>query len=95
MKICVVGAGAIGGMLGIKLALAGEDVTLIARGPHLEAMKKNGLKVIWNDGTESVATNCHCTSNMREVWVMVQRSSYRQRNLFPIHNPSCRPGYKM
>ena len=32
MKICIVGAGAIGGMMGAKLALAGEDVTLIARG---------------------------------------------------------------
>ena len=45
MKICIFGAGAIGGWLGVQLSLAGEDVTLIARGPHLEAMQKNGLKV--------------------------------------------------
>ncbi len=38
MKICIYGAGAIGGYLGVELALAGVDVTLIARGPHLEAM---------------------------------------------------------
>ena len=45
MKICVYGAGAIGGYLGVQLALAGEDVTLIARGPHLDAIQKNGLKL--------------------------------------------------
>jgi 2-dehydropantoate 2-reductase len=50
MKICIYGAGAIGGYLGVELALAGEDVTLIARGPHLEAMQENGLKLrIGND----------------------------------------------
>ena len=41
--IAVVGAGAIGGLLGARLAHAGEDVTLIARGPHLEAMRSRGL----------------------------------------------------
>ena len=46
MKICIFGAGAIGGLLGAKLSLAGNDVTLIARGPHLEAIQQNGLTVI-------------------------------------------------
>ena len=45
MKIASYGAGAIGGYLGVQLALAGEDVTLIARGPHLAAMKRDGLKL--------------------------------------------------
>ncbi len=54
MKICVYGAGAIGGYLGAQLTLAGEDVTLIARGPHLEAMQKNGLKLLI-DGEERIA----------------------------------------
>ena len=40
MKICIVGAGAIGGYLGVKLIKAGLDVSLVARGAHLEAMKK-------------------------------------------------------
>ncbi|MCZ6558456.1 MAG: oxidoreductase, partial [SAR324 cluster bacterium] len=57
MKICVVGAGAIGGLMGAKLALAGEQVTLIDVGPHLDAIKKNGLKVVGPDGTEEVADN--------------------------------------
>lgn len=54
MKICIYGAGAIGGYLGAGLALNGADVTLIARGPHLAAMQKNGLKLI-KDGEERTA----------------------------------------
>lgn len=46
MKICIFGAGAIGGYMGVKLAQAGADVSLVARGPHLAAMKANGLKLI-------------------------------------------------
>ena len=53
MRIAIFGAGAIGGYLGAKLARAGEDVTLIARGPHLAAMQANGLRII-EDGTEFV-----------------------------------------
>ena len=54
MKICIYGAGAIGGFLGAGLALNGADVTLIARGPHLAAMQENGLKLI-KDGEERIA----------------------------------------
>jgi len=54
MKICIYGAGAIGGYLGVQLSLAGHDVTLIARGPHLEAMRSNGVKLLI-DGEERVA----------------------------------------
>ena len=44
MKICIFGAGAIGGLIGAKLAAKGEaEVSLIARGPHLAAMRENGL----------------------------------------------------
>jgi 2-dehydropantoate 2-reductase len=46
MKIAIFGAGAIGGYMGAKLALAGADVTLIARGPHFAAMQRDGLKLI-------------------------------------------------
>ncbi|MBL8526493.1 MAG: 2-dehydropantoate 2-reductase [Burkholderiales bacterium] len=67
MKICVVGAGSIGGMLGVKLALAGEDVTLIARGPHLAAIRANGLKLVGHDGSEQVARNVQATSSMAEA----------------------------
>lgn len=45
MKICVFGAGAIGGYIAVEMALAGFDVSVIARGPHLEAIRANGLRL--------------------------------------------------
>ena len=57
MKIAIVGAGAIGGYLGARLALAGEDVTCIARGPNLAAIRTNGLRLIEEDGSERHAAN--------------------------------------
>ena len=67
MKITIIGAGAIGGYVGVKLALAGEDITFIVRGKNLEAIKKNGMKLIMNDGTELVAKNVKATNNYDEV----------------------------
>lgn len=55
MRICVVGAGAIGGLLAVKLSLAGNDVTVVDRGVHLNAIRESGLKLIWEDGSEQVA----------------------------------------
>ena len=54
-RICVVGAGAIGGLLAAKFALAGEDVTVIDQGAHLAAIQKNGLKLEWHDGKVQTA----------------------------------------
>ncbi len=54
MKICVVGAGAIGGFVGAELALAGEEVTLVARGAQLEAIQQRGLRLV-RDGEERTA----------------------------------------
>ena len=65
MRICIYGAGAIGGYLGAQLALAGEDVTLIARGPHLEAMQSNGLKL--RMGGEERVARPRCTSDPAEA----------------------------
>ena len=67
MKICIVGAGAIGGLMGAKFALAGEEVTLIDQGAHLAAIKKNGLKLIWEDGSEAVANNVAATDTLAEA----------------------------
>ena len=50
MKIVIAGAGAIGGYIGARLARAGADVVLHARGPHLQAMRERGLRVISPDG---------------------------------------------
>jgi 2-dehydropantoate 2-reductase len=65
MRICIFGAGAIGGFLGAELALAGEEVTLIARGPHLAAMQANGLRLI-RDGRERVA-EVRCFENAADA----------------------------
>jgi 2-dehydropantoate 2-reductase len=52
LKIAVVGAGSIGGYLGAVLAAAGEDVTFIARGANLEAIRANGMHVTLENGRE-------------------------------------------
>jgi ketopantoate reductase/2-keto-4-pentenoate hydratase/2-oxohepta-3-ene-1,7-dioic acid hydratase in catechol pathway len=54
-KICVVGAGAIGGLMAAKFALGGDDVTVIDMGPHLAAIQKNGIKLEWHDGKVETA----------------------------------------
>jgi 2-dehydropantoate 2-reductase len=55
MKFAVVGAGAIGGYLGARLALAGEDVTFMARGASLAAIREHGLRLIEENGVERLA----------------------------------------
>ena len=54
MKVAVLGAGATGGFLGARLAKSGADVVLIARGPHLHAMRHVGLRLIEAGGESTV-----------------------------------------
>lgn len=65
MKVCIYGAGAIGAHIGVLMKLAGVDVSLIARGAHLEAIKSKGLKLIIN-GEEKVA-HMPAASDPREL----------------------------
>ncbi len=65
MKICIYGAGAIGAYLGARLIEAGCEVTLIARGPHLQAMRENGLTLQTGDEQQTLQVNC--TDNPAEV----------------------------
>ena len=67
MKICIFGAGAIGGLMGVQLARAGADVSFIARGPHLAAMRERGARLLM-DGEEFSAP-VRCTSDPRELGV--------------------------
>src|SRR5687768_14108217 len=67
MKIAVVGAGAIGGYLGGWLAAAGEDVTFIARGANLDAIRQQGMKVIGENGAEVVAKGALASERMRDA----------------------------
>jgi 2-dehydropantoate 2-reductase len=57
MKIAIIGAGAIGGFVGAKLALAGEDVTCMVRGANLHAIASQGIKLISSDGSAQLASN--------------------------------------
>jgi len=63
VRLAVVGAGATGGLLGARLARAGLDVTLVARGPHLEAMRERGVRVIEPDGSSFTARPA-CTDDL-------------------------------
>ena len=63
MKIAVIGAGGIGGLVGARLALAGEDVTFIVRGANLDAIRKDGIKLITTDGEQHVARNVNATDD--------------------------------
>ena len=63
MKIAVVGAGAIGGYLGAKLSMAGEDVTFIARNRNLQAINANGFKLILEDGSQAHAPNARAVQH--------------------------------
>ena len=63
MRIAIIGAGAIGGYVGAKLALAGEAITFIARGRNLAAIGANGVELIDSDGTAHSARNVQATDD--------------------------------
>jgi len=66
MKVCVFGAGAIGGYIAARLSASGAaEVSCIARGPHLAAMKANGLTL--RSGGETLVTHPLCTDDAREL----------------------------
>jgi 2-dehydropantoate 2-reductase len=67
MKIAVVGAGAIGGYLGARLALAGEDVTFIARNRNLAAINADGFRLIEEDGSERHASTVRAVQAMADA----------------------------
>jgi 2-dehydropantoate 2-reductase len=67
MKIAIVGCGAIGGYVGARLALAGEDVTFMVRGANLEALRRDGITLVMNDGTRQVARNVSATDDYAAV----------------------------
>jgi 2-dehydropantoate 2-reductase len=67
MKIAIVGAGAIGGYLGAKLALAGEQVTFIARNRNLDAINANGFRLVLEDGREEHAANVRAVQRMADA----------------------------
>lgn len=67
MKVTIVGAGAIGAYVGVRLAIAGNEVTFIARGANLEAIRAHGVRLKAADGSEEVATNVRVTADYSQV----------------------------
>jgi 2-dehydropantoate 2-reductase len=67
MKIAIVGAGAIGGLLAVRLSLSGQDVTVIDRGAHLAAIRERGLKLIHHDGSEEIARDLEAVATCAEA----------------------------
>jgi 2-dehydropantoate 2-reductase len=62
VKLAILGAGAIGGFLGARLAMHGADVSLVARGPHLAAMREHGIRLVEPDGEQVVRV--HATDDL-------------------------------
>ncbi len=87
MKIAIVGAGAIGGYLGAKLALAGEDVTFIARNKNLAAINANGFRLRLEDGTEQHASTVRAVQHMAEAGpqdaVLITLKAHQLRDVLP------------
>jgi 2-dehydropantoate 2-reductase len=69
MKVAIVGVGAIGGYVGTRLALAGEDVTFIARGGSLAALGSRGIRLLAADGTEESLPEVRATADYAEAGV--------------------------
>jgi len=63
LKIAIIGVGAIGGFVGIRLALAGEDVTFIARGANLAALRERGIRLVAADGGEQAVSQVTATDD--------------------------------
>lgn len=87
MKIAVVGAGAIGGYLGAKLALAGEEVSFIARNRNLAAINAQGFRLILEDGSTLHAANVRAVERMADAGpqdaVLLTVKAHQVRDLLP------------
>jgi 2-dehydropantoate 2-reductase len=87
MKYAIVGAGAIGGYLGAKLALAGEDVTFIARNKNLAAINARGFRLLLPDGSEQHASTVRAVQDMMDAGpqdvVLLTTKAHQVRDLLP------------
>ena len=87
MKIAVIGAGAIGGYLGAKLSLAGEDVTFIARNRNLEAINARGFSLQMEDGSIQHAASVRavqaCADAGPQDAVLLAVKAHQVRDLLP------------
>ena len=87
MKIAIVGAGAIGGYLGARLSLAGEEVTFIARNRNLAAINAHGMRLLLPDGSTQHAPNVGAVQDPAEAGpqdaVLLTTKAHQVRELLP------------
>jgi 2-dehydropantoate 2-reductase len=67
MRIAIFGAGAIGGLMAVRLARSGVDVTVVARGPHLAAMQANGIRL--RTGGDEITAHPRCVADAGEAGI--------------------------
>lgn len=94
MKICIFGAGAIGGYLAVKLVQAGNDVSVVARGPHLKAMRAKGLTLIEEDGqqvTVPVRASDNAADLGEQTYVIVTLKAHSVPPVVPLMAPLIGP----
>jgi len=94
MRIAVMGTGSIGGYFGGMLARAGNDVTLIARGPNLDAINSNGLKLVRDE--EEFTVRCPATDDPSAIGpvdlVLLCVKAYQNNAAVPMMQPLVGPG---
>lgn len=90
MRICIFGAGAIGGYMAVKLRQAGADVAIVARGPHLAAIQSKGLTLIEEDA-EPVTVNLRASANAADLgeqdYVIVTLKAHSVPPVVPAMQP--------
>ena len=67
LRICIVGSGAIGGLIGVRLSVSGQDVTFIDKDEQLAAIQEKGLKLVKQDGEEFMAREAKATGSFEEA----------------------------
>lgn len=89
MKVCIYGAGAIGGHIAGHLARTGAEVSVVARGPHLEAMQRNGLRIVTPD--EDFTVSVRATDDASELgpqdYVFITLKSHQVSNALSSMKP--------
>ena len=89
MKLCVFGAGAVGGHIATKLAAAGNDVSVVARGSHLDAMRAKGLKLL--HGEQTIHGRVRAAANARELGAQDAVFVTLKANLLAAFAEQCAP----
>lgn len=93
MKICIYGSGAIGGYLGVRLHQAGAEVSLVARGAHLAAMRENGVTLIM--GEDRTVVHPRCTDKPDELgpqdYVIIGLKAHSVPGVVPAIQPLLGP----